>query len=88
MQYQGKCTKSNDTWIECKFSIQQCVFGCCNPNGPCITLPNAELAATDSQQLKAEISADLGDAVGHICGGTYEQAIGHINDVLRKLSAI
>jgi hypothetical protein len=48
MQYQGNCTKSNDTWIECKFGIQQCGFGCCNPNGLCITLPEEEKQQTQA----------------------------------------
>ena len=32
-----------------------------------------------------EIAASLTEAIGHICGGTYEQAIYHIEDVLRQL---
>ena len=33
----------------------------------------------------AQIAAELDEAIGHICGGTHDQAIGHINEALRQL---
>lgn len=44
---------------------------------------SAGVAPTTSAMDK--IAAELNEAIGHICGGTYEQGIGHINEALRLL---
>jgi hypothetical protein len=48
----------------------------------------ADSPASPVQQLKAEIAADVNEAIGHICGGTYADAVDHLDSVRQKLSAV